>query len=224
MSCDECGFDPTDWEPRDGQRILRHADRWLEEIGPGSIPDTADLHDVQHTMWRAGRERWSGTPTRHGQVERLHTSGGGVPKTAVPQAICGRRGFAGDRCDDRDNHGSPLQALCLWSAEVIEALQDEGHPIGPGLAGENLTVRGLDWAEQVAPGQRWTIGPVRVETTAWAVPCSKNARWFAGGDFRRMSQPLHPGWSRIYARVLRPGEISVGDQVSVEPDEAGWVA
>jgi len=36
-------------------------------------------------------------------------------------------------------------------------------------------------------------------------------RAFKGGDYTRVSQKRHPGWSRVYARVLVPGSIRQGD-------------
>ena len=61
-----------------------------------------------------------------------------------------RGGYVGPSglLDDRHTesfHGGPDQALCLYSLEVIEGLAAEGHSIVPGSAGENVTVRGLDW-------------------------------------------------------------------------------
>ena len=62
-----------------------------------------------------------------------------------------RRGLTGKH--DRLHHGRPLQAVCLWSQDVIDALRDEGHPIRAGAAGENLTVSGIDW-DTIRPGVR----------------------------------------------------------------------
>ena len=42
-------------------------------------------------------------------------------------------------------HGGLERAICLFSLEVIEALQAEGHPIVPGSTGENVTLAGLNW-------------------------------------------------------------------------------
>ena len=56
---------------------------------------------------------------------------------------------------------------------------------------------------------------VHLEVTSYAVPCWKNARWFRDGDVERMSQSRHPGESRVYARVLRGGEIRAGDPVAL---------
>ena len=124
-------------------------------------------------------------------------------------------GLVGDLQADRVHHGRPWQALCLFSLEVIEKMQDEGHPIQPGSAGENLTVSGLDWG-QLEEGHRLQIGSeVVAEITAPATPCAKNASWFIDGDFLRMSEHRHPGEARLYARVISGGPVAVGDPVDL---------
>ncbi len=55
-----------------------------------------------------------------------------------------------------------------------------------------------------------------LEIMSYTSPCKYNAQWFVGGDFSRISQKLHPGWSRVYARVLEAGVVRSGDSVSVE--------
>ena len=113
------------------------------------------------------------------------------------------------------HHGRPEQALCIWSLEVIQALREEGHPIEPGFAGENITVEGLEWSE-VVPGRELRLGATVVAPITWpAAPCAKNAAWFLERDFRRMDPERHPGWSRMYAAVTTPGTIAVGDAVAV---------
>lgn len=146
-------------------------------------------------------------------VHQINVSEGGVPKLPVDRAAVGLDGMEGDRQADRKHHGGPDQTLCLYSLEVIEMLRAEGHPIGPGSAGENLTIAGLDW-DAVASRQRFRIGDALViEITDVATPCAKNAQWFANGRFSRMSETRHPGASRWYARVLTPGVVATGDPV-----------
>ena len=155
----------------------------------------------------------------HGVVHAIHVSDGGVPKRPVAEAEVGLRGVVGDRQGNRKHHGAPWQALCLWSLEVIEELQAEGHPIAPGFAGENLTISGLDWSAMV-PGVRLRIGEtVHAEVTAYAIPCKHNAEWFLGRDFLRMSNDRHPGSSRVYASVSAGGPVVPGDPVVVLGDE-----
>ena len=148
-------------------------------------------------------------------VHQINSSKGGVPKRPIDEAVINERGLIGDEQADTVNHGSPEQALCLYSLEVIEGLQREGHPIEPGFAGENLTIAGLDWTE-VVPGTRLKIGPAVVaEVTDYAGPCSKNAAWFIDGKFERMLERNHPGESRVYARVLAGGAVKTGDDVEL---------
>jgi MOSC domain-containing protein YiiM len=154
-----------------------------------------------------------------GRLSSINVSGGGVPKRAVPEAEISASGVAGDRQRDLRYHGGPERAVSLLGADVIEALVAEGHPIAAGTTGENLTIAGLRWSD-VAPGAELTIGPVRLLVTSYASPCSKIAASFAGEAFTRISHKTHPGWSRVYARVLAPGRVRIGDPVRLEPAHA----
>lgn len=164
-----------------------------------------------------------------GSVVQVSAGPGGVPKPAVSGARLAPDGLVGDRQADRRHHGRPSQAVCLWSAEVIDDLRAEGHHVTPGAAGENLTVAGLDWAElragvRLAIGERVdgaaggaTGGAAVVELTGWTEPCSKLAHLFVDSTFRRIDHDRHPGWARAYAAVVRGGELRPGDRVTVVP-------
>jgi MOSC domain-containing protein YiiM len=150
-----------------------------------------------------------------GQITQINVSDGGVPKLPVASAQVTTLGLVGDRQQNLKFHGGPDRALCLWSLEIIETLQQEGHPIAPGSAGENLTLRGLDWAT-LGPGSQIHLGEqVQIEITDYAAPCRKNMRWFSDRRFSRMSQQHYPGSSRLYARVLREGMVSTGDRALI---------
>jgi MOSC domain-containing protein YiiM len=149
-----------------------------------------------------------------GRVVSINVSDGGVPKLPVAAATVTAAGVEGDRQRDRRNHGGPERAVSLFSSEVIDALAAEGHPVRPGSTGENLTLSGLRWSE-IVPGAELTIGAVRLVVTKYTSPCHKIAASFEGGEFVRISQELHPGRSRVYARVLEGGLVRVGDEVTV---------
>lgn len=141
---------------------------------------------------------------------------GGVPKQRVAQATIAREEVVGDKQRNRQVHGGPMRAVCLYSQERIAALQREGHPITPGSAGENLTIGGIEW-DALVPGVRLHIGEwVELEITSYTVPCENIAGSFLDEKFIRISQKLHPGWSRLYARVIAEGEVHEGDRVVVE--------
>ena len=148
-----------------------------------------------------------------GRIVQINVSPGGVPKRPVPWARVTRGGLEGDG-HRNTQHGGPDRALCLFSIEQIEALQAEGHPVEPGVLGENLTLAGLDWAG-VQPDDFYRLGEeVLVQITRFTNPCFNVRAAFLDGAYSRVSQKQHPGWSRVYARVLVPGEIAAGDPVA----------
>jgi MOSC domain-containing protein YiiM len=150
-----------------------------------------------------------------GRIVQVNVSPGGVPKIGIDVAMVTPLGLEGDDHRDRRHHGGPDRAVCLYSMEAIRALQAEGHVVMPGALGENVTVEGLDWST-VVPGRRLRLGEqVMLEITRFTTPCLNITASFADGDYSRVSEKRHPGWSRVYARVLQPGALRRGDSVRV---------
>jgi MOSC domain-containing protein YiiM len=148
-----------------------------------------------------------------GRIVQLSVSRGGVPKTAVSEVRIRALGLDGDAHREMEHHGGPDRAVCLYAMEMIVRLRAEGHDIVPGDIGENVTVEGLDWSAMV-PGCHVLLGgAVLLQITRYTRPCAKITRPFKKGYFGRVSQKRHPGWSRVYARVLTEGSITQGDPV-----------
>src|SRR3954449_11241551 len=117
-------------------------------------PPTGELEADLTSVWSAWTSagpamRAAGQlPARaEGIVEQLSVSPGGLPKLPIDPAEVTWSGMVGDRQATRLHHGRAWQALCIWSSEVIDELGAAGHAIGPGRAGENITIRGLPWNE-----------------------------------------------------------------------------
>jgi MOSC domain-containing protein YiiM len=151
-----------------------------------------------------------------GYVFQINVSRGGVPKTGRVRSDITTLGLSEDRQRDAKLHGGEDRAVCLYSLERILSLQRQGHPVFPGAMGENLTLTGLDWAV-IQPGVRLRIGEALLETSGYTNPCSNLEPFFLNGDYSRVSQKANPGWSRLYARVLQPGRVQIGDPVQVLP-------
>lgn len=151
--------------------------------------------------------------TARATIAHISVSPGGVPKLPVPATRVTELGLEGDAHREMEVHGGPERALCLFALEQIRALQAEGHLVSSGALGENLTVEGLDW-NRVTPGTRLELGAgVVIEITSYTAPCFNIKRNFVDGDITRVSQKRHPGWSRVYARVLTTGAIKQGDPI-----------
>lgn len=150
-----------------------------------------------------------------GRVVQVNVSNGGVPKTPVAEAWVGTLGVEGDAVNHPKIHGGPDRAVCLFSADLIAALQAEGHPITAGATGENLTVAGLAWPA-LAVGAEMEVGEtLRLQLTHRVEPCRTIAGAFAGGAFKRIHPSRVPDETRWYARVLVEGRVRPGDAVRV---------
>lgn len=150
----------------------------------------------------------------------MNSSRGGVPKQPVFEGRISSLGLEGDVQNDLRYHGGPDRALVLFSLDVIRMLQAEGHSVVAGSAGENLTISGVAWAA-IAPGTRLSIGDATLEIASYTSPCSKLSALFLDGNFTRISQKVHPGFSRLSARVLKGGTVRAGDVVTVEEGPEG---
>ena len=147
------------------------------------------------------------------RIFQINISQGGVPKRPVSQAEITFNGLRGDHQNDLKHHGGFDRAVCLYSLETIILLQKEDHPIFPGSTGENLTITGLNW-ELMVPDIQLKIGSdIKLETVSFTHPCKTIAKSFVDKNFTRISQEIHPGWSRLYARVLETGVVQVSDEV-----------
>ena len=152
-----------------------------------------------------------------GSVAAINISNGGVPKRRVSGVRVSHLGLENDTQDDKIHHGGPERAVCLYSLERIRSLQTEGHPIDIGTAGENVTIEGIDW-DRITPGATVRIGDeLLLEVASFTNPCKTIRASFLADEFVRIAQKLHPGWSRVYARVLREGQVRLGDPVEVIP-------
>ncbi len=155
-----------------------------------------------------------------GRVVQVNVSPGGVPKTPVAEARVTSLGLEGDAHREQTIHGGPHRAVALLAIEAIRRVAAEGHPIGPGTAGENLTTEGIELA-MLPIGTRLAIGrELALEISAPDGPCKTIAGSFSHGRFARLSILNHPSDSRMYARVIREGVVRSGDPITVLPPAA----
>jgi MOSC domain-containing protein YiiM len=68
----------------------------------------------------------------------------------------------------------------------------------------------------MTPGQQLALGEeVVIEITTYTSPCNSIEDIFCDGKYQRISQKIHPGYSRVYARVLQPGSLVAGQTVQL---------
>lgn len=199
---------------------LENVDTAIAALTDSLVTKYTDLASDQReailaAMWRFFPTMRLLSVGHKGMVDHLHASKG-LPKKSIPSATVSWKGVEGDVQSARTHHGRPWQALCIWSTSAIHSLQDQGHPIAPGFAGENITVGGIP-AEAFRPGAHFRTGTVRGFLTAYAIPCKQNSDWFINKDFMSMSHE-RGDFSRLYAMVTTCGAITVGDTFEMFTD------
>lgn len=137
---------------------------------------------------------------------------GGAPKPNVSTLDIRTNGCIGDYQRDKKHHGGPNRAVCIFSQDVIEDLNSEGHPIKAGDCGENIVVSGLDW-NSLSPGAQLHIGDCILRIHSDAPPCKTIRHAFTDGSFSVISYKKFPNRTRWYCSVVKEGIVSLGESV-----------
>ena len=142
-----------------------------------------------------------------GTIVAVNISAGGIPKGNVGQAEVTAQGLGGDAAHEK--HRRPHRSVTILDVELLDQLVAEGYAVGPGIMGENLTVRGLN-VQRLSVGDRlhFEHGPV-LELTEPRKPCY-------------VLDAVHPqlketvvGRCGYLCRVIQSGTFHVGQQISV---------
>ena len=133
----------------------------------------------------------------------------GTQKKPVPSAR-----FTVDWGIEGDAHGGRWhRQVSLLSADKIEAFNARGANVQPGAFGENLVVEGFDF-RSLPVGTLLRCGSVLLEMTQIGKECHSHCE-----IYKKMGECIMPR-EGVFARVLVPGEIHVGDEMVLEPRTA----
>jgi len=140
--------------------------------------------------------------------------GGGVHLTAERLQLNPQGGISGDRWSQGEDP-DPADQLSLIDYRVVDTLV-AGDPERLHVPGDNI-VTDLDLGEQAAPfGTRFRVGTALIELSGKLhAGCSK-FRARMGDDALRWvnAKENRPHRLRgVYARILEPGEVAVGDRI-----------
>ena len=148
------------------------------------------------------------------KVTGLHTSNGGVPKTPVEFLEVTVNGCVGDKQNDLKYHGGIDKAVCIFQQEIIEQLNQEGHPISAGSTGENILIKGLAIGD-IKPGSVIKFPNVQIMITQDAPPCKTIKESFLNEYFNEISHIKSPNNTRWYAKVIEEGIVRLNDKIEV---------
>ena len=133
----------------------------------------------------------------------------GVQKKNVERAW-----FAAEHGIQGDAHaGNWHRQVSLLSQERIDAFNQRGAGVVPGAFGENLVVEGIDF-RALPVGTLLRCGDVLLEMTQIGKECHSHCE-----IYQKMGDCIMPR-EGVFARVLEPGSIAVGDEMTLQPRTA----
>jgi len=153
--------------------------------------------------------RGTARPSEHGVLKRT-----AIDKRPVAGPVrIEPLGVAGDEIADLKHHGGLDQAVYAFAREDYAHWEAElGRPLAAGAFGENLTTAGLD-VQGARIGERWQVGGCLLEVTDVRIPCAVFAGFVDEPHWvRRFTEHGVPG---AYLRVIEPGEVAAGDEITV---------
>jgi len=152
------------------------------------------LQDLFDTMPQQGRVDWIGV--RPAKYETLLS-----PKTVWAEADVG---LDGDRYASR---GGKRQVTLIQSEHLAAVASILGRDrLEPALVRRNIAVSGINLL--ALKKQRFAIGDALLEYTGLCHPCSRMEALLGPGGYNAMR-----GHGGITTRVVRSGEVKVGDRV-----------
>jgi len=128
----------------------------------------------------------------------------GIPKTNVETArLVENHGIEGDA-----HAGDWHRQLSLLAVESIAKMQAKGADVHPGNFAENITTEGID-VPNLQIGDRLALGEAEVEITQIGKECHAYC-----AIYQQIGDCVMPR-EGVFARVLKGGELKVGDVVDV---------
>jgi MOSC domain-containing protein YiiM len=132
-------------------------------------------------------------------------------------------GVAGDQVSDTKFHGGQHLAVYAFAREDLDVWAERlGKSIPDGHFGENLTTSGIDVNDALI-GERWSVGTAVFELSDVRIPCHTFDEWMKRTGYqvdKWIKTFMAEGRPGPYLRVVQPGHISAGDELTVvhKPD------
>ncbi|MDO9537771.1 MAG: MOSC domain-containing protein [Thermoplasmata archaeon] len=141
---------------------------------------------------------------KNGTVVSINLSAAkGVKKMQVECAVITESGLEGDA-----HSGDWHRQISLLGIESIDLFREKLATIAPGDFAENVTTRGIDW-QDVKIGNRVSIGEAIVEVSQIGKECHH------GCSIREKVGDCVMPKEGIFAKVITPGLVKVGDTIRV---------
>ncbi|MDT5225772.1 MAG: hypothetical protein QOG19_3179 [Mycobacterium sp.] len=125
-------------------------------------------------------------------------------------------GLVGDTIGNKKLHGGDDQAVYAYAREDLDDWEARlQRKLSDGMFGENLTTSGMD-VTGARIGERWRVGTdgLLLEVSAPRTPCRTFSSFLNLSHWMKtFTQAGKPG---AYLRVLSPGTVRAGDDITID--------
>ncbi len=129
-----------------------------------------------------------------------------IKKAVTKEALLTKNGFKGDHVANRDVHGGPERAVCLYPFEHYKQWEIEFNKTikKPGF-GENISVENM-LEQDIYIGDIFSVGDAIIQVSQGRIPCSTISKHNREGDLLR--RVVETGFTGYFFRVLQEGMVT----------------
>ena len=134
------------------------------------------------------------------------THNSAIMKKNVEEAFLTKNGFTGDSVANRDVHGGPERAVCLYPYEHYEQWEREfNKSLKRPAFGENICVKNM-LEENIYIGDTFSLGEAIIQVSQGRIPCATISRH--NREERLLSRIVETGFTGYLFRVIQEGNVS----------------
>ncbi|WP_102275018.1 MOSC domain-containing protein [Cytobacillus massiliigabonensis] len=152
-----------------------------------------------------------GRPNLH--VWKGITENSAIAKKGIEEVQLSKNGFIGDSVANREFHGGPERAVCLYPYEHYLLWEKEfNQTFRKPAFGENICVENM-LEEDIYIGDTFSLGEAIVQVSQGRIPCSTISKHNRVDSL--LGRIVETGYTGYFFRVLQEGIVTKSSQLSL---------
>ncbi len=152
-----------------------------------------------------------GRPNLH--VWKGRTENSAIAKKGIEEVLLTKNGFKGDYVANREFHGGPERAVCLYPYEHYWQWEQEfNQTFRMPAFGENICAENM-LEEDVYIGDTFTLGDAVIQVSQGRIPCSTISKHNHVDSL--LGRIVETGYTGYFFRVLQEGIVTTSSKLTL---------
>lgn len=152
-----------------------------------------------------------GRPNLH--VWKGKTENSAIAKKGIEEVQLTKNGFKGDYVANREFHGGPERAVCLYPYEhYLQWEKEFNQTFRMPAFGENICVENM-LEEEIYIGDTFSLGEAIIQVSQGRIPCATISKHNRVDSL--LGRIVETGYTGYFFRVLQEGLVTNGSQLSL---------